>query len=193
MKNIFFFTIFFSLFYSFGFGAEYATDKGSNMFGITAAAINASGDLYTGGGKPFTAILVMPQTSRFFMRNFSVGGDLLLLLTTQGDNKSTTLGVGPKITYFFGGKDSRSYPYLTSGFYYLRNDMDYEDVDFLLQGVMSSTRWKLGAGLCWMIETHLSLLIEASYNRDKLKPEDKGKSKSGNMVIISMGLAGFTF
>ena len=192
MKKILSFITFFSLFYSLGFGVEYAVDKGSNMFGITAGFINASGDLYTGGGKPFTAILVMPHTAHFFIRNLGIGGDLLLLLTAQGDNKSTTVGVGPKIMYFFGGKDSKSYPYLTSGFYYVMNDIEYEDVDFLISGVISGTRWKVGAGISWMIAPHLGLVAEASYNRDKLKPEE-GKSKSGNMVIVSMGLAGFTF
>jgi hypothetical protein len=174
------------------FGGEYAVDKGSNMFGITAGFINASGDLY-GGGKPFTAILLMPHTVHFFVRNLGIGGDLLMLLTAQGDNKSTTVGAGPKIMYFFGGKDSKSYPYLTSGFYYLMNDIEYEDIDFLLSGTYSGTRFKAGAGISWLIYPHMSLLVEASYNRDKLKPDDNGKSKSGNMVIVSMGLAGFTF
>lgn len=127
MKKILFFMTLFSLFYSISFGAEYAVDKGSNMFGITAGLINASGDLYRGeGGKSFTAILFMPHTVHFFVRNLGIGGDLLLLLTAQGDNKSTTVGVGPKISYFFGGKDSQAYPYLTSGFYYLMNDIEYE-------------------------------------------------------------------
>jgi hypothetical protein len=194
MKKIIFFIlmVFFSLFYSLGFGAEYAVDKGSNMFGITAGFINASGDLYTGGGKPFTAILLMPHTVHFFVRNFGIGGDLLALLTAQGDNKSTTVGVGPKIMYFFGGKDSKTYPYLTSGFYYLMNDIEYEDIDFLISGVLTGTRFKIGAGVSWLNDPHLGLVVEASYNRDKLKPEE-GKSKSGNMVIVSVGLAGFLF
>jgi hypothetical protein len=192
MNKIIFFMVFFSLFYSISFGADYAVDKGSNIFGITAAAVNVSGELYTGGGKPFTAILVMPHTAHFFIRNLGIGGDLLLLLTTQGNNKSTTLGVGPKIMYFFGGKNSKTYPYLTSGFYYVMNDIEYKDIDFLISGVISGTRFKLGTGISWMIAPHLGLVAEASYNRDKLKPEE-GKSKSGNMVIVSIGLAGFTF
>jgi hypothetical protein len=194
MKRLIFILVLFCLFSSVGLGAEFAVDKGSNVFGITAASITAFGDLYQGRGKPFTAILVMPSASHFFVRNFAVGGDLLLFLTAQGDNKSTTLGVGPKISYFFGGKQSKSYPYLTSGFYYLRNDVQYENIDFLAQGVLSGTRFKIGAGASWMIDQHLALLGEISYNRDTLKPQDGGiKSTSGNMVIVSMGLAGFTF
>jgi hypothetical protein len=173
--------------------AEYAMDKGSEMFGINAGFISAFGDLYQGGGKPFTAILVMPQTVHFLARNFGFGADLLLLVTNQGDNKSTTLGVGPKIMYFFGGKENKSYPYLTAGFYYLRNDIQYEDIDIFTKGVLYGTRWKLGFGSSWNVTPHLGVLMEASYNRDKLKHEDTKKSKTGNMVIVSIGLVGFSF
>jgi hypothetical protein len=200
MKRTIILLFFLVLFGSACFGAEYAVDKGANMFGITAAFVNASGDLYESGGEAFTAILLMPSTSHFFVRNFAGGGDLLLFLTAQGDNKSTTLGIGPKISYFFGGKDSKSYPYLTTGFYYLRNDVDYggvelfEDIDSPLTGIISGTRFKIGAGTSWMIDQHLGLLAEISYNRDSLKPEDGNiKSKSGNMVMVSVGLVGFTF
>ncbi len=99
MKRNIFLLVLLGLLCSTCLGAEYAVDKGANMFGITAASINAWGDLYRGGGEPLTAILVMPSTSHFFVSNFAVGGDLLLFLTSQGDNKSTTLGIGPKISY----------------------------------------------------------------------------------------------
>jgi hypothetical protein len=200
MKRTIILLFFLALFVSTCFGAEYAVDKGANMFGITAAFVNASGDLYESNGKPFTAILFMPSTSHFFVRNFAVGGDLLLLLTAQGSNQSITLGIGPKISYFFGDKDSKSYPYLTTGFYYLRNDVDYdgvelfEGIDSPLTGIISGTRFKIGAGTNWMIDQHLGFSAEISYNRDNLKPEDGNiKAKSGNMVIVSLGLVGFTF
>jgi hypothetical protein len=201
MKRIIILLALFGLFYSTCLGAEYAIDKGANVFGISGAFIRASGDLYESGGKAFTAILVMPHTSHFFFRNFAVGGDLLLLLTAQGDDKSTTIGLGPKISYFFGNKDSKSYPYLTTGFYYLRNDMDYGDIHIFSHDVMSGTRFKIGAGTNWMIDRHLGFNAEISYNRDRLKPEDgtvefSGAdfgAKSGNMVIVSIGLVGFTF
>jgi len=44
-----------------------------------------------------------------------------------------------------------------------------------------------------MVADHLGLLMEASYNLDSLKPEGGKKSESGNMLIVSVGLAGFTF
>ena len=196
MKRTIILLFFLVLFGSTCFGADYAVDKGANMFGITAAYINATGDLYQ---EMPNAILVMPSISHFLVRNFAVGGDLLLFRTVLGGKTSTTWGIGPKISYFFGGKGSKSYPYLTTGFYYLRNDVaggaeEFENIDFLPRGDISGTRLKIGAGASWMIDQHLGLLAEISYNRDNLKPEDGNiKAKSGNMVMVSLGLVGFTF
>jgi hypothetical protein len=190
MKKILFFVLFFSLFYSLSFGGDYAVDKGSNMFGITAGFINASGDLYEDEeGSSSTTLLVMPSLAHCIVRNFGIGGDLLILHYKQGDTGLSTLGLGPKAMFFFGGKDSKAYPYLTLGFYYVRNTIDYGKYD----QTDSGTRFKFGGGASIMIASHLGLLMEASYNLDNLKRENAKKSRSGNMLIVSMGLAGFTF
>ena len=183
------FVLVFALAHSVCSGADYAIDKGSNMFGITAGFVNASGDLYEEDGESFTAILLMPHTVHFFVPNLGFGGDLLLLHTRQGNTGISTLGLGPKGMFFFGGRDSKAYPYLTSGFYYVRNTIDYGEHDQTVSG----TRFKFGGGASIMIADHLGLLMEASYNLDNFKPEDNGKSESGNMVIVSVGLAGFIF
>ncbi len=190
MKKILFFVLFFSLFYSLSFGGDYAVDKGSNMFGITAGFINASGDLYEDEeGNSSTTLLVMPSLAHCIVRNFGIGGDLLVLHNKQGNTGLSTLGLGPKAIFFFGGKDSKAYPYLTLGFYYVRNTIDYGTHDRTISG----TRFKFGSGASIMIADHLGLLMEASYNWDNLKWEKAEESEDGSMVIVSMGLAGFTF
>jgi hypothetical protein len=163
-------------------------DKGSNIFSVTAGLLNASGDLYEDGDDSFLALLIMPSFAHFVARNFSVGGDILLFNAKQGEEGLSLLGIGPKAMYFFGGDKAKSYPYLTSGFYYVRQGTDSGgDED-----TYSGTRLKIGGGMSVMTSSHLGLLVEASYNLDNLKPE-KGESKSGNMIIVSMGLAGFSF
>ena len=113
---------------------------------------------------------------------------MLLLSSKQGDEGISTIGIGPKMMYFMGGAKSKNYPYLTSGFYYVRHTNDYGGS----QDTYSGTRFKMGGGMSVMLNSHLGLLVEGSYNLDNLKQE-KEKSQSGNMVIISMGLAGFSF
>jgi len=189
-KKFVFFVVIFALIPSICLGAEYALDKGSNMFGVTAGLINASGDLYEDqDGNSSTTILIMPSWARFFVPNFGFGGDLLLLHSKQGDKGTSTLGLGPKAMFFFGGPGSKSYPYFTFGLYYVRNTIDYGRYDYTTSGI----RFKFGGGATIMIARHLGLLMEASYNLDSLKPEGAKKSESGNMLIISMGLTGFTF
>lgn len=190
MKKFMFFVLFFTLIPSICFGAEYAVDKGSNMFGVTAGFINASGDLYEDEeDNSASALLIMPSVAHFFVPHFGFGGDLLIFNYKQGDAGLSTLGLGPKAMFFFGGRDSKAYPYLTLGFYYVRNTIDYGKYDVTDSG----TRFKFGGGASIMIASHLGLLMEASYNLDNLKREGAKKSRSGNMVIVSMGLAGFTF
>jgi hypothetical protein len=190
MKRTFLFMLIFSFFCSVSFGREYAVDKGSNMFGITGAFINASGDLYEDEeDNSASALLIMPSFAHFSPRNVAFGGDLLLFHYKQGDGGVTTLGLGPKMMFFFGGKDTKAYPYFTFGFYYVSNTLEQGRSDYTISG----TRLKFGGGASIMIATHLGLLLEASYNHDNLKGEHAKESESGNMLIISMGLAGFTF
>ncbi|MGB2769829.1 MAG: hypothetical protein WBC88_08905 [Candidatus Zixiibacteriota bacterium] len=199
MKRIFFVIACLLVLCSGSFGAEHPFDKGSTMFGITAGFLNASGDLYeSADDRPFTAILLMPQVTYFVWPKVGVGGDLLVFLTGQGDNKSTTLGGGPKLTYFFGGKDKKTVPFITSGFYFIRHDMEYfAQYTDLLDMTCYGTRFKIGGGINVMLSDHLGLLIEASYNMDNLTLEgdtpEEDQSESGAMVIITMGLAGFFF
>lgn len=190
MKRTFFFMLMLGLFYSIGFGGEYAVDKGAKMFGITAGIISASGDIYEDEGhNSASALLLMPSFAHFFAPHLGLGGDLLIFNYKRGDAGWSTLGLGPKAMYFFGGPDTKAYPYLTIGFYYVNNTIDYGAYDYKVSG----TRLKFGGGASIMSAKHLGLLMEMSYNLDNLKPEKEKKSKSGNMLIISMGLAGFSF
>ena len=182
--------LFFSLTASVCSGADYAIDKGSDMFTLTAGFVSAAGDLYEDSeGNSYTTLLIMPGWARFAVSNIAFGGDFLLLNSKQGDTGISTLGLGPKIVCFFGGQDRKSYPFATAGLYYLRNTTDYGDRDYTVSG----TRVKFGGGASIMVADHLGLLMEASYNLDNLKAEGARKSQSGNMLIVSVGLAGFTF
>ena len=182
--------LFFSLTASVCLGADCATDKGSNMFGIIAGFVSAGGDLYEDDeGNSSTTLLIMPGMAHFVSTDFGLGGDLLILNSKQGETGLSTLGLGPKMMYFFGGPGSKTYPYSTVALYYVRNTIDYGKYDYTSSGI----RFKFGGGASIMLADHLGLLMEASYNLDNLEAEGAKKSQSGNMLIVSVGLAGFTF
>jgi len=170
--------------------AEYAVDQGSNMYSVIAGLVSAGGELYEDDDEnSSTTILIMPSWAHLVKPNFGLGGDLLLLHSKQGDAGTSTLGLGPKAIYFFGGKDAKAYPFLTMGIYYVRNTEDYGKSTYTIDG----TRFKFGGGASIMASAHLGILMEASYNLDNLKGEHAKKSVSGNMIIVSVGLVGFSF
>jgi len=69
------FVILLTLFCPSVFGGGYAVDKGSNIFGITAGLVNASGDLYEDGeGNSSLTLLIMPSIAHFFIPQFALGG-----------------------------------------------------------------------------------------------------------------------
>ncbi len=91
--------------------------------------------------------------------------------------------------YFFGGKEDKTYPYVTFGLYYV----SYSTSNGRHHNSVYGSRVKFGGGFSTMIAPHLGLLVEVSYNLYNYKDENNDESASGNMVIVSMGLAGFTF
>lgn len=94
MKCTIFFLMLFALFCSTCFGAEYAVDKGANMFSVIGGYVRASGDLYQDSkDHPSNTFLVMPSVVHFSPANVGFGGDLLLLHYKQGDVGLTTLGL----------------------------------------------------------------------------------------------------
>jgi hypothetical protein len=170
--------------------ADFAVDKGSKMYSFTAGFINAGGDLYANSqDNSANIILIMPSWAYFVRSNFGFGGDLLMLHYTQGGSGLTTLGLGPKVAYFFGGEESKFHPFLTTGVYYISNTLESGNIEYTITG----SRLKFGGGMNFLVSPHLGILMEVSYNLDNLKEKDAKESQSGNMLIISIGLAGFSF
>jgi hypothetical protein len=190
MKKTVFLLALLGLFYSTCLGAEYAVDKGANMFSIIGGYVNASGDLYeNGGSEAASTFFIMPSVAHFSPANFAIGTDLFFLYSGSGDDGLVTLGLGPKAMYFLGGKEDKTYPYFALGIYYFSIGLSDGRPHYSAYG----TRVKFGGGINTMIASHWGLLIEVSYNIDNLKSDNHNESASGNMMIISMGLAGFTF
>lgn len=197
MKKIFLVVVCVALLHAVASGAQHPFERGSTMLTFTAGFLSASDDLYESyEEKAFTAILLMPSVTYYFVPRIGVGGDMLLFLTGQGDNKSTTLGVGPKMIFTFWSEGAKCYPYVTMGFYFIRHDMEYDNLFFLYDDIdvtLTGWRGKVGIGTNYMLTRHLGVTLEGSYNTDSLELEDGGDKKTGEMVIVTLGLTGFFF
>jgi hypothetical protein len=197
MKKIFFLVVCVVLLHETVSGAQHPFERGSTMFNFTAGFLSASDELYESyQGKAFSAILLMPSVTYFLVPRIGVGGDMLLFLTGQEDNKSTTLGVGPKMLFTFGSEEAKCYPYVTMGFYFIRHDMEYDNLFFLYDDIdvtLMGWRGKIGIGTNYMLTRHLGITLEGSYNVDSLELEDGGDIKNGEMFIVTLGLTGFFY
>jgi hypothetical protein len=181
-----------------GFGAEYPVDKGSTLISGGFSFANASGNLYEDSEGNSTKMLSFaPSVLGFVVPNLALGGNVEFAWVSQGDVSMTTLAIGPKIGYFVGQSNSKTYPYFGMGFNFLRNTFEeeeyvgwgrYEKEEYTISG----TRFFFGAGLYNMVGSHLAIGFEGIYNLDSLKPED-GKSESGSIFLVIVTLAGFIF
>jgi hypothetical protein len=179
-------------------GAEYPVDKGSTLISGGFSFASSSGNLYEDSeGNATKALGFAPNVLAFVVPNLALGGNVDFVWASQGDLSMTTLAIGPKIGYFVGQSNSKSYPYFSMGFNFLRNTFEeevyvgggrYEKEEFTISG----TRFFFGAGLYNMVGSHLAIGFEGTYNLDSLKPED-GRSESGAIFLITVTLAGFMF
>jgi hypothetical protein len=179
------------------FGAEYPVDKGSTVISGGFSFANASGNLYEDSeGDAARALSFAPSVLSFVVPNLALGGNVAFSWESQGDVSMTTLAIGPKIGYFVGQSNSKTYPYFGMGFNYLRNTFEVEYSGWggreKTEYTISGTRFFFGAGLYNMVGSHLAIGFEGTYNLDTLKPED-GKSESGSIFLVTVTLAGFIF
>ncbi|MCK4302481.1 MAG: outer membrane beta-barrel protein [candidate division Zixibacteria bacterium] len=169
-------------------GAGSAIDKGSVIVGGGAAYCSLSGDLYEdGGGDGVTILLFAPECGAFVTSHLALSGQLIIGQLKRGDDKLYTVGVGPRLRYYFG-ETSRSekvkgttYPYLAGGFTWGQ----YNDEDSDKHTV---TAISLGGGITHMVANSVGLYAEINYRADRFKKANVD-SESGSSINF---MAGFT-
>ena len=181
------------------FGAEYPLDQGSVMISGMFSFTNSIGDLYEDfEGNSATVFTLAPSWLSFVARNVALGGNLSFTSASQGRTSATAPAIGPKLGFFVGTPESKTYPFFGMGISYLRHTFSWEWYDpwdgsrSKEEATADGTKVYFGAGVVSMISSHLAIIFEGSYNLDSLKPEH-GTSTSGSMVGVAVGLAGFVF
>ncbi len=180
------------------FAADYPVDKGSTMISGMFGFTNSSGKLYEDyEGNSQTTVTFTPSVLAFVVPNFALGGNLAFAHASQGDVSARALAIGPKLGYFVGYRDSKAYPFFGVGFNYLRQTLEWVEYGWrgtpdTYEFTVSGTKFMFGAGVAVMVSSHLAMVCEGTYNLDNLKPEH-GKSTSGSVFAIGVGLAGFVF
>lgn len=124
------------------------TDKGDWMVG-GSFRLNTSGN---------TEISLTPNAGIFLIRNFAIGGNVNLNYSKDGTVKTTSLGVGPYLRYYFGSADVR--PILHTNFNFLSSKIKVNSTSTTNNG----TNFFLGGGAAVFISPHVSLDILGGYD-----------------------------
>jgi hypothetical protein len=170
------------------FSQDYAVDQGSMMLGGDILFTMTSGDLFENiDGDGTTTIAVNPLMLYFIMPGLAVGGSLQFTSQSQGDNKSSAMGVGPMVAYFFGGDGSKVFPYIGGGYIYSSNKTE-NGAEF---------KWTTGsivitAGGVFMLTDAIGVGASAFYTLNSFKPEDVD-AIDGNVMGVRLGVHGFIF
>ena len=165
-------------------GQSYAVDHGVVMADGTVSYSSAGGDLHEVEGEKLTSFLFNPSVGYFFAPNLVIGLEALFDSEKQGDSKTTTLGIGPKMAFYFGDSGTDLFPFLGASAVVgkLSNHADHSLVDFTF-----------AAGVTKMIAKNVGLTVKAAYVIESSKPEKADDAIKGNKIGIGIGLSTFIF
>jgi len=175
---------------------SFPIDKGSKLISGSFAFTSAGGDLYNNSkDERETVILLNGSFGYFVSQGFNLGGKILFNRQAQGDYSSTTWGIGPSLSYFFGDENSKVYPFIgitfiynkttvkdkySSGYYTQTMEYDYD-----------GTNLAFGGGVCYMLSSAVGIFTELNYQIDNMSYE--GNSVSGNKINLMIGINAFLY
>ena len=142
-------------------------------------------------GRRLTIFQLTPTAMRFVSRGFAIGGSVSLMSLAQGTTSASSLGIGPRVAYFFGPRVPAAsargsvYPYVGLTLFWTHMSVDDGFADFTASGVATD----VGAGLAYMVSESVGLMAEAGYRLQSLKAD--GQSLTGNQFNLMLGIAGF--
>ncbi|MGH7450440.1 MAG: hypothetical protein ACRENG_03785 [bacterium] len=158
----------------------YAIDRGSMIVGGSAGFSSFGGDFR--GKDRLTMISFNPNWLFFFAPHVAIGGTINFTSLSASGETDTFFGVGPSIMYFFGGAQSRTYPFMSGSFIYGRDNDDFTKIDLRLAG-----------GAAVMIAKNVAITTGAFYVIESVKYEDTKKSINGNTFGVEIGITAFVF
>lgn len=166
------------------FAQQHATDQGAMQLSGSASFTSSGSD---GGGDRTTVINLNPRFAYFIRPGLSIGAEVTLGRLSRGDNSSTVFGIGPAASYYFGGADSRTKPYLTGAVQWQKTS----DESGSSEADRTSTGYGVGAGLLHLLSSSVGITTELFY-RSTTVEFDFGDASS-DTYGLAVGVAAFIF
>lgn len=148
----------------------------SALFLLSAGAYNANaqtdrGDWMVGGQLSFnttsgnSSFTLAPSAGYFFGKNFAGGSELTLSFGKFGDAKSSSVGIGPFLRYYFELKEPQFKPFVHTSLGFIS-----ETDKFAGQKTTNTARnFFLGAGGAYFINQNVALEALLGYNNSKVE------------------------
>ena len=110
-----------------------------------------------------------PRVGYFLVPHLAVTANLQYLRGRNDIGWTRTVGLGPGLSYYFGGPTSRVLPYLTGRtlFQWVRAAPHDEPTAVFDR----QSTWVLGGGLSWLVARNVGLTAEFFYQRSDVRAE----------------------
>lgn len=161
-------------------GPTYALDKGSLIVGGEGSFTSTGFD---GDDNRSVALLVNPAVQYFVRPKLALGGELNLARFSAGDQSVKLFGVGPRITYFFGGPDSRLHPLVSGSVSWVRSSYGDDRSD-------SQAGYRAAAGALYRLTRSVGITGEV-FSQGEI--EDSDEDLGLNTFGLQFGIAAFVF
>jgi hypothetical protein len=166
---------------------RYATDRGSwQLAGSASFTSTGSDNEGTEDDARATSLIISPRVRYVIIPGLAIGADATIGHSSSGDFEATALGIGPSVTYYFGGP-ARVLPYVNVHAFVTTTDVNAP----LLDTDGSGRTFGAGAGVLAMLSSAVGVTSELFYRIDRSEVEDF-TSKS-NTFGLAIGIAAFIF
>jgi len=100
------------------YAQAYATDKGSITLGGTASFTSSRAEIEDVSAPRVTSLTLAPRALFFLAPGLAVGGEAALGHIAADGESTTTYGLGPAVTYYFGRQQRSWYPFVAGSVHF---------------------------------------------------------------------------
>ncbi len=163
---------------------SHATDKGSIAVGGSASF---SSNKAPGGSDRTTVLDLRPSLQYFLAPGVALGGQLTLGRASSDNTTSTTIGIGPLVSYYFGRISTSVVPFVSAEFSVAQNSFDSSigGEDITSTGIMGA------AGLLLLLSNSVGVNAQLYYRHLNLSNDIA--DVDGNSYGLAFGIAAFVF
>jgi hypothetical protein len=132
-----------------------------------------------------------PQLGYFVARHLAVHANLAFAYSSAAGGTHRSGGVGPGLSYYFGGPRSRLLPYLTARTLFVWSRSGPADD---ASSVSRFRQWLAGGGISWLASRNVGLTAEAYYLRSNLKElERENGDNNSELYALNVGVTVFAY